>query len=351
MSQDSSINQPLLKASGEPPRSSWEDTAVPIGESSTFSVDSYADDLMDELFDEVDHILDKGVRVPPDTHSEDYGSLQPIAVPEMGLSSVLVPHRQIEADQLEELEADLELLPSGSHADRRYGFGKSLDRLLLISACASLVLTAVLGVLLQGKWQRPEPVAQDPVTADQLQAQADAEFLDYMERSLQVIERKATANNSSATAEIPAPPAPASSSSGNQTAPEASRVFVPVYQPPPSLFPGLGQSAQPAQPVQPGQANPSVPPVQPAVPSAPASAPVAAATAPNIAPSLNYTLRGLLELGDRSAALFEINGTPQRIYVGESIGSSGWTLVSVQNEEAIIRRNGEVRSVYVGQQF
>jgi Tfp pilus assembly protein PilP len=59
----------------------------------------------------------------------------------------------------------------------------------------------------------------------------------------------------------------------------------------------------------------------------------------------------LLELGDRSAALFEVNGTTQRINVGEAIGASGWTLVSVANQEAVVRRNGEVRSVYVGQKF
>ena len=37
--------------------------------------------------------------------------------------------------------------------------------------------------------------------------------------------------------------------------------------------------------------------------------------------------------------------------MGENIGGSGWTLVKVANQEAVIRRNGEVRSVFVGQQF
>ena len=49
--------------------------------------------------------------------------------------------------------------------------------------------------------------------------------------------------------------------------------------------------------------------------------------------------------------LFEIDGVARRIYVGENIGSSGWTLVKVVNQEAVVRRNGEVRSVFVGQQF
>ena len=69
------------------------------------------------------------------------------------------------------------------------------------------------------------------------------------------------------------------------------------------------------------------------------------------APVANHTLVGLLELGDRSAALFDVSGVTQRITVGEAIGASGWILVSVANQEAVIRRNGEVRSVYVGQKF
>jgi type II secretory pathway component PulC len=58
-----------------------------------------------------------------------------------------------------------------------------------------------------------------------------------------------------------------------------------------------------------------------------------------------------MELGDRSAALIEINGVAQRYRIGESIGTSGWTLVEVSKNQAVIRRNGEVRSVFIGQSF
>jgi Tfp pilus assembly protein PilP len=58
---------------------------------------------------------------------------------------------------------------------------------------------------------------------------------------------------------------------------------------------------------------------------------------------------GILELGDRSVALFEVDGVPRRVNIGETIGSSGWSLVEVKDGEAIIRRNGEVRSIYTGQ--
>ncbi len=68
-------------------------------------------------------------------------------------------------------------------------------------------------------------------------------------------------------------------------------------------------------------------------------------------PTPSHILEGLLELGHKSAALFKIDGITRRVDIGESIGSSGWTLVDVANGEAVIRRNGEVRSVYTGQKF
>jgi hypothetical protein len=90
---------------------------------------------------------------------------------------------------------------------------------------------------------------------------------------------------------------------------------------------------------QPGVGAPS-----PVVPTAPPTN--------NTAPANPaHALVGILELGDRSAALFEINGVSQRVYIGERVGSSGWSLVSVSNEEAVIRRNGEVRSIFIGQKF
>jgi type II secretory pathway component PulC len=63
------------------------------------------------------------------------------------------------------------------------------------------------------------------------------------------------------------------------------------------------------------------------------------------------TLTGVIEMGDRSAVLFELNGVTQRVYVGESIGSTGWNLVEVAKDAAIFRRNGEVRNVGIGQKL
>jgi hypothetical protein len=88
-------------------------------------------------------------------------------------------------------------------------------------------------------------------------------------------------------------------------------------------------------------------------PSAQQSAPAPEQSAPAVssAPTSAHTLVGILELGDRSAALFEVDGVARRIYVGETIGASGWTLAEIKNQEAVIRKGGDVRSVFVGQKF
>lgn len=69
------------------------------------------------------------------------------------------------------------------------------------------------------------------------------------------------------------------------------------------------------------------------------------------APVPSNTLEGLLESGNKSVALFQVDGVTRRIKIGEGIGSSGWTLVDVSNGEAVVRRNGEVRSIYAGQKL
>jgi hypothetical protein len=64
-----------------------------------------------------------------------------------------------------------------------------------------------------------------------------------------------------------------------------------------------------------------------------------------------HTLIGFIQNGEDSAALFEVNGSTTTVSIGEGVGSSGWSLVEVTDQQAVMRRNGEVRSIYVGQQF
>ena len=130
----------------------------------------------------------------------------------------------------------------------------------------------------------------------------------------------------------------------------ANRPGVPV--------PGPVAAAAAIPPGAPAAATPSVPIVQsgagqlPAPNAAIAVAPTnAAAAITDVTPNSENVLVGILNLGSRSAALFNIDGSSQRAYVGDRVGVSNWTLVSVNGQDIVVRRDGEVRSVYIGQRF
>jgi hypothetical protein len=61
----------------------------------------------------------------------------------------------------------------------------------------------------------------------------------------------------------------------------------------------------------------------------------------------SYILMGILEVGEQSGALFEIDGVVQTIKLDEVIGNSGWKLVAVTNGRIKIARNGQTRSLSV----
>lgn len=225
---------------------------------------------------------------------------------------------------------------------------RPLDLLLMFLALISLISAAGLWIFVRTKLPQLTQVANTPSTAEVLQAKHDAEFLDYVRRSLERIDRSK----------------PMQSTADSRPATALDPLFVPLPPPPPIAVappiaavptPSISVSPLPMAPVP--SVAPAIAPSSSALSASPptdsiAAAPVPATPSiPNIAPSPTHTLIGLLELGDRSAALFEIDGTPQRIQVGEKFGASGWTLISVSGDEAIVRRNGDVRSVLIGQKF
>ena len=63
-------------------------------------------------------------------------------------------------------------------------------------------------------------------------------------------------------------------------------------------------------------------------------------------------LTGVLQSpGGRSSAIFQLNSASVSAAIGESLGSSGWTLESVGESSAMIRNNGQVRTLSVGGVF
>ena len=55
--------------------------------------------------------------------------------------------------------------------------------------------------------------------------------------------------------------------------------------------------------------------------------------------------------GGRSSAIFQLNNASISAAVGESLGSSGWALESVGESSAVIRNNGQLRTLSVGGVF
>ena len=333
--------------------------------------ETVADRLMEQLFADVERMLERGgdLSEPPQPRKQpdpdaiaqlsfdlQSPSSAPIDSSSLILAPKLTPRPSIlaQAESEEEL-ADLEELMAeiqeGHTPDK---LTKTLNKVLL-----GLIVTAIaaggaawyfrdrlpmLTAFIKSA-TAPAPVAVASPSPVDLQQKQNEDFLAYVGRSLDRIERDTKQQRSRAAiaSAVPSPTVAAG------VAPGLERIYTPVPQSPPiasSNAPAI--MTQPfAQPALPQATFPQTAPLQPAAPPT-ATAPT---TTPNIAAASSHVLIGILELGDRSAALVETNGTPQRVQIGESIGSSGWTLVSVKNQEAIVRRNGEVRSIYVGQQF
>lgn len=303
----------------------------------------YADRLMDEVFADLEHALEPGASLPADPADQEpvpptktlYASSQ-LLLSQSGRGEL--EHSANDDDrEIEEIAALLPVEEPESAAQLSQAGGmKSFDRLLLAVTCASLFAAGAIWLVL--RYTNPQLIGMTtpPEVAEPAPANPNQEFLGYVQRSLEAIDRRAAVSRSVPSQESSeSGELPSISVAGNPPSSDGSvdRVYIPVYQAP-AAVPGTASS-----------------PAAPATTTAPSSTAAAPAPQPMEAPGAVHVLVGVLELGDRSSALFEISGTTQRVYVGENIGSSGWTLVSVTDGEAIVRRNGEVRSIYVGQRF
>jgi hypothetical protein len=195
-----------------------------------------------------------------------------------------------------------------------------IDSLLLGSALTSAIFAVVLG-LINSKITTPSPQSQLPIQLpvdnSSLDSSAAAEKL---RRSLLEIPETPTENiavaklapNSSAVIDIPQP--------------AVKPIYIPIYQPP----------STPTNNV-----NPIVT----------APAPVVSASSKKPVAKGSYTLIGVLDLGDRSSAMFDINGSIQSIKLGSVVGDSGWKVSRIVQQEVILKKGNEDNTVTVGQKF
>jgi hypothetical protein len=382
---------------------------------SQFSVDAYANDLMDEVFRGVDHLLETGAPLPEEKPVADY-----VAFKNMPLQDLA----QDLANSLPVLPKP-EVKPAEPVADVKPKKGP-WTKILLAATLLSLAGAVASWTTQRDRYDQffdgiAQPSALAPAaseasdslaatTLSQEQITANREFSVYLQRSIDLLHKNAASVTTIASLASPAvalptvsvsgtpgalpgvPGAPANgligsiptvpggsaetsgtalspSSTGSPLAPPQTvleRVYIPVYQTPQGFIPVVPGVPLPG-PVTPGYGAGSATGPMAAAP-APINAPkiavapietqpvtlpkVAPAAPPPLpaAPATIQTLVGVLDLGEQgSAALIEVNGSAQRVTVGEKIGNSGWTLVEIRGQEATVRRNGEVRTLFVGQ--
>ncbi|MBD2561974.1 MULTISPECIES: hypothetical protein [Nostoc] len=429
-----------------------------------WSIENYADGLMDELFADIDSILDvsgnllfqtvshsrqkksnqsvAGVSPQPQRQSPPENVLQTVTIPQIILpNTVNQPVQSVAQNNHKHLSTVVFDTATVKPVSRKHQkSSRTLGKLLIVGTTLGVAIAGIIylvqsGVVYLLNTNLAQPALLVPQAQSQLptKVEIEAELVDYMLQSLAVIDKQGAKSNQKSvisgfsnqantnqialgngqtTGNLPplpllannTPPAP------NRSGSVVERIYVPVYQAPspmryalpaipgtPTLLPQVASALQGSQPnvvknalntvrqaAKPVTVNmlaaavraelkpvaaktapitvrqtPKPLPALPVVPLRAALAPeseptitqeqVYPATAIAVAPS--NTLEGLLELGNKSAALFKIDGVTRRINMGESIGSSGWTLVDVSNGEAVIRRNGEVRSIYAGQKL
>lgn len=353
-----------------------------------------ADRLIDEVFQDVDRMLDCVERLPHEPADPKPIALKPLQVPPIVIEPLVAPAAAPKPEPVESASVTVE--PSGKTQRREDKTLLWFDRLLLGGAFVSLAVVLGLWLFDRGYAQQwfgksdPEPEAPQPVpvpVAEDAPSASDEQFTAYMGQALDRIENRVPMPD--AIAADPAPSGgeatlsiPVNPTSPDTVAQSLSRIANALERvsttpvPLPDL-PDTDATADaeadadddadsdgdttaerdeaPRAPVAAAPRVPSVPSVPSAATATPSKEPAedSRETASTPAPANIYALVGTLERGegDRPAALFELNGSPQWIDLGESIGGSGWTLVEVTGDRVSVRRNGEVRTIYVGQQF
>ena len=380
-------------------------SAVGANPSQTNSSQTYAKGLMDELFGDLDGLLD-GTLVPPSEPlkveepkagtpiNSDFAtflSTHPSIAASPGLMASLLASGLSTSGMPEVLSIpeDLVEIPElkteiARHEARASSYGL-FEKMLIFVGCSSAVAAVMIMLGSQGVIGRvlatlragsTTPVASVPANPN------DVKFADYMGKTLDSIDTKVKSTQPGANV-LPL----------NLSIPGTS--MLPTVKVPGNAFKtASGVTSGPSiviggmpRPVSPGTvggaanvpSNAMMNPVQNdlnqavsklsglvdrlsgGVNRSPAVAPIAvmpgtsaAARAPQVAPVSQTparTLKAVMELGSQSVILFEMNGVSQRYEKGENIGTSGWVVVKIENGSAIVRRNGEVRTLSVGQKI
>lgn len=353
-----------------------------------WSIESEADHLMEHLFTDVDLMLDGGSQLPTKPAAADFVSLQTVVPAPLKVETqpmTLKPSPLVQPKPAPEP-------PAATPPPLRQRLRNNLDRVLFTIACLSF-LGVFAWLFTQGKLNglRFQPVPSSQTVPDGAIATLppeDAAFSHYMLRSMRAISRRPPQGNALAREDQGSDrvntlaAAPSAANPETNTPQVIERIYLPVYPPNAPPRETAAPSPSPAATAPPPQPSPAAAPRPEPSPSAAAVQPTPTAQAsipqPPQQPSLawremlptlppldqepspapvaplppgDHKLVGILEDGTRSTALFTIGEINHRVSPGEPIGDSGWVLVDAEGRQARVRRNGEVRSVYIGQPF
>lgn len=239
-----------------------------------------------------------------------------------------------------------------------------LDRLLLVAACSSALIAAIMWTINHGIWLGRQ--SSSVATVNQKTApDSNKLFAEEIQRMLADITNKnraiATNPNASMGSNIPLMTAPLL---GNMPLPVGTNPFanglqqpmyVPVYQPPSLNGTNNGNLPSPLA-LPPVTGNNSIvvsnsPPTTRSKNSPPVTVSATTSMSSSTAPEISYTLIGVLDLGDRSTAMFDMNGAVQTVGLGKAISNTGWIISRISQQEIILKRGKETKTLFVGQKF
>jgi hypothetical protein len=336
-------------------------------------VDAYedhADGLMDALFGEVEHILsvestesrtlvpvksrkhsatsnrrNSPRLLPSDTVSITKLDLPELAIPPISEQDMIWVQPHV-ASGSEIVLADPKFLESQLQAAPEKTPSRLLDRVVAIAACTSVIFAASIWI---ARYGLADIIQQRTAVLPPSTSQPDpesAQFAEEVKQSFIAIsnkekEKTVAASNATQSTNLSTLPL----ANNPQLATSFQPIYVPVYQPPTPASPVGLMPANAANPTNPAPLAPVT--TAPVPNNAPASqpAPTAVASVPST------TLVGILDIGDRSSAMFEMNGSVQSVLVGDRVAGNGWVLNRITQQEAILKRGNETKTLYVGQKF
>ena len=229
---------------------------------------------------------------------------------------------------------------------------KYLDKIFFTAACGYLILV-LWGLLGYKNGKLADVFAFIPNNRQETISQSNAEFLDYMKRSLETIDRKLvtqqeeikTASNKDSAANIVYVPV----YTPNPTTKNQEPIPIPFPPPPPPstivtvTTPVAKITSLPS--TKPKLENPAT------IPTSSEAVPAPSDVTAAVRPLKSYTLVGLMEWGENPTAMFKAKGSTKRVVLGDNIDDSGWKLEAIKERNVVISRQGKSRTINIGEKF